>query len=126
MNIRILRIMLGVFFIILGILGVMPQFDEGIFNLNNKNHTLEIVFGIVEIVCGIIILGGFFGRHRRGGVSTASLVVLIFWIARVVLSKFIWGSIPVVATGTLLIWTLYLLTDLIIMGGIWVLYRVYE
>ncbi len=126
MNIKALRIMLGVFFIVLGILGILPQFDEGIFNLNNRNYVLELIFGIVETVCGIIILGGFTQFLSGKKIATASLIVLIFWIARVVLSKFIWGQIPVGSTGLLLVWVLYLVVDLIIMSGIWVLHKVYD
>jgi hypothetical protein len=77
-SIRLLRITLGVFFIILGILGCMVHTDEGPFSIYNSKSMIwiEVVFGIFEIICGGI---------------KAGFVTLIFWLVRIFLTKFVWG-----------------------------------
>ena len=40
MAIKALRIVTGLFFLVLGILGVLPSIEEGIFSLNNNNILL--------------------------------------------------------------------------------------
>ena len=56
MPIKALRIITGLFFVVLGILGILPSIEEGIFSLNNNNILLEQLFGIIELICGVILL----------------------------------------------------------------------
>ena len=60
--IRILRLCLGAFFIILGICGIFPELHESIFELSGgyRYYTLEVIFGVVEILCGLLLVLGFF------------------------------------------------------------------
>ena len=123
MSIKILRIFVAVFFLVLGITGILTNVDESIFSLNNGNLTLEIVFGVVEILCGLVILLNLFSRKNYRSVANASLIVLLFWIARIVLSKFIWGTIPDTSSVWIYSWALNILTELVIAASIFVLAR---
>ena len=123
MSIKILRIFVAIFFLILGITGILTSVDESIFSLNNGNLTLEIVFGVVEILCGLVILLNLFSVKNYKSVTNASLIVLVFWIARIVLSKFIWGSIPDVDSAQIYSWALDILTELVIAASVFVLAR---
>jgi uncharacterized membrane protein HdeD (DUF308 family) len=64
MSIKILRIFVAIFFLVLGITGILTSVDESIFSLNNGNLTLEIVFGVVEILCGLVILLNLFSEKK--------------------------------------------------------------
>ena len=88
-TVKILRITLGFFFVVLGSLGVMTNVDESIFRLSNNNLTLEVIFGVVEVVCGLLILLGIFAFSSPKLVSFGGLVVFIFWLIRIILTKFL-------------------------------------
>jgi hypothetical protein len=128
-SIKLLRVALGLFFLVLGIIGVIPRLQESVFTLNDT-YGLEIIFGVVELICGIVLIAGLFPFVRKRMVSIASLVVLGFWLLRILLSKFIWGlSIgnsgvffqPVFST-----WILVLSTELVIAAALYIVYRAYE
>jgi hypothetical protein len=91
-SIRLLRIALGVFFVILGILGCMIHTDEGPFSIYNSKSMIwiEVVFGICEIICGGILLIGFFA-FTSDVIAKAGFVIFIFWLVRIFLTKFVWG-----------------------------------
>jgi len=126
---KFLRLSLGFFFIILGIIGLIPNVQESVFTLNDR-HGLEIAFGIVEVACGLLLIAGIFTFMRKKVVYAASLVVLIFWAARIFLSKIIWGLsfsnhgllfIPQFST-----WLLVLAAELVIASALFVIFRAYE
>ncbi len=128
-SVKILRLMLGLFFIVLGIIGVIPQLQESVFSLND-NYNLEIVFGAVELVCGIILIIGLITFARKKAIATASIVVFFFWILRIILSKFIWG-LSVGNSGILFkpvfsVWILVLSVELVIAASLYVVYQAYE
>ena len=128
-SIKILRLALGLFFIVLGIIGVLPQLQESVFTLND-NHNLEVVFGIVELVCGIIMMAGLATFRKKRPIAIATIVVLFFWAVRIVLSKLVWG----LAAGNSGIhfrpdfsfWLLVLSAELVIAAALFVVYRAYE
>ena len=126
---KVLRVSLGAFFIILGIIGVIPQIQESVFSLNDI-HGLEIMFGIVEIICGLFLIAGLFTFMRKKAVSLASLVTLGVWLLRVILTKFVWG-LKLGNSGIIFIpqfstWILILSCQLVIAASLYVLYRVYD
>ncbi len=123
MSIKILRLFVGIFFLVLGTTGILTSVDESIFSLNNENLSLEIVFGVVEVLCGLVILLNLFSVKGNKSVTNASLIVLVFWVARIVLSKFIWGSIPDVNSARIYSWTLDILTELVIAASVFALAR---
>ncbi len=126
MSVRLLKLIVGIFFVLLGISGVFPNIGESIFSLNNKNLTIEIAFGIVEIICGVVILYGIFVTIQRKAVYHASMIVFLFWIARIVLSKFIWGKPAVFGASGFITWLLIISAELVIATSVLVLARTYN
>jgi hypothetical protein len=130
-SIRLLRITLGIFFIILGILGVMIHTDEGPFSLHNGKSLIwvEVVFGIIEIICGGILLVGFFA-FTSDIIAKAGYVILIFWLVRLFLTKFIWGM-AITDNGIYFspqfpLWILMFACELMVASAILVVVKRYE
>lgn len=129
---KFLRITLGLFFIIIGVMGVMTNVDETIFKLNNNNLTLEIIFGIVEIVCGLLILLGLFAFSSFKAISYGSIVALVFWVARIVLTKFVWcfnitnSSFSFNFMPSVSLWLITFSVELIITAALLVIIKKYE
>ncbi len=121
--VTILSFVTAVFFLILGILGIIPGIEESFFTLR-YTLALEVIFGIVEVFAGIILLLSMFTSIDKKLLRTSMYIVLIFWIARIVLSKFAIGF-PVSYAG-LLNWLLLLFTELIIGTGIYIIIRKIE
>ncbi len=119
-SLRMLRFAVGLFFIILGLAGVLPSVEEGIFTLTGKYSNLEAFFGIIEILCGLILVAGLFTILPRNVTSIAGIGILIFWGLRVVLTRFIWGLNPGMP------WLLALACELIIFFAILAVYQAYE
>src|SRR4030042_2239055 len=86
-----LRLILGAFFILLGIAELFPEISESVFSLNFSENWLYIVFGVAEIFCGLLLLLGFVMFHDVSSIQWGSLIAFIFWVARIVLSRFVWG-----------------------------------
>ena len=126
MSIKILKIFVGIFFLLLGITGIIPYVDESIFSLNNRSLTLEIIFGVVEIICGLIILLNLFSVKNYKSVANACIVVLIFWVARIILSNFIWGYPPNINSPRIFSWALVISTETVIAASVWVVARSYK
>ncbi len=129
LSVKVLRVSLGAFFIILGIIGVIPQVQESVFSLNDT-HGLEIIFGIVEIICGLLLMAGLFTFPRRKAVSLACLATLGIWLLRIFLARFVWG-LKIGNSGIIFIpqfstWILVLSCQLVIAAALYVLYRVYD
>lgn len=130
-TIRILRVFLGLFFIILGILGVMTNVDEGIFSLRNQ-LAIEIIFGVVEIICGLILFAGLFQTAGYKMVSASGFIVLIFWLVRIVLTKFVWlirihnSRISFNFSPDFSQWILLLSLELVIAAALLVVIKRYE
>jgi len=128
-SVKILRLTLGLFFIILGIIGVVPQLQESVFTLND-NYYLEIIFGAVDLVCGLILIVGLLAFARKKAIATASIVVFLFWIVRIILTKFVWG-LTIGAGGihfrpVFSVWILILAVELVIAAALYVVYQAYE
>lgn len=115
-----LRLVTGAFFIILGLAGVMPSVGEGMFGLTGGYSDLEVIFGIIEILCGVILVAGLFTLMPRNVTNLAGMAILIFWGLRVVLTRFIWGFEPGMA------WLLALFCELIIFFAVLAVYQAYE
>lgn len=128
-SVRILRLSLGLFFIVLGIIGVIPQLQESVFTLND-NYNLEIIFGVVELICGIIMIVGLITFARKKAISTASIVVFFFWILRIILSKFVWGlsfgNHGILFKPVFSVWILVLSVELVIAAALYVVYQAYD
>ncbi|HOF01518.1 MAG TPA: hypothetical protein PK385_04470 [Spirochaetota bacterium] len=130
-SVKVLRVILGIFFIFLGIAGVSPDIGEGSFFQLSRNHNdLEVIFGIVEIICGALLLLGLFLFLGTNVVKFAGVVVLIFWMIRIILTRFVWG-INFISNGNInvinmLEWFLYLSCELLIFTAIWIVIQRYD
>lgn len=122
-SIKFLRITLGLFFVILGIIGIINEkgFSESIFELNTSSN-MEAIFGFVEAVCGLILIGGLFFSRKKKVIYWTSIIVFLFWAARIVLSKFIWGltinNNGVYPAGGFAAWLLAIAVQLVIASAL--------
>ncbi|MFH0975300.1 MAG: hypothetical protein V1874_05895 [Spirochaetota bacterium] len=126
MSVKTLQGITGAFFIILGLMGILPGVDEGIFSLNNRRLFIEVIFGIVELFCGFIMIYGLFSHIQKHTLHKASMVVLIFWLVRIILSVFIWGMPSVITADSGLNWLLLISVELIVASAIWLLAVTYK
>jgi hypothetical protein len=124
------KISIGIFFILIGLMGVLPTVQESVFSLTDQYLYLEAIFGVVEIACGAFILASIFTFFTKKIKYTMSMTILIFWAARIILTKIVWGFAltgngiwfkPDFAT-----WLLVLSCELIIASCLWVNVRSYE
>lgn len=122
----ILRLATGLFFVILGITGVLPE-SEGIFSLSRNRTTLEIVFGIVELACGIFLVADTFRKISRKTSISVLLVILCLWALRVAITQFVQGisftSKGVLFHPTFWTWLFHLSVHLLVAADLWVLYK---
>ena len=109
----------------------MTNVDESFFSLNAQRN-FELLFGIIELVCGFLLLLGFFAFNSRAAVYWGGVIVFIFWIVRIVLTKLLW-SFHISSSGiafyhgrNLDIWLLALATELVIAAALLVVVRRYD
>jgi hypothetical protein len=126
-NFAFLRLFTGIFFVILGITGVLPE-SEGIFSLSRNQTTLEIVFGVIELLCGLfLVLDSFRSFPRKTSVSVL-LVILCLWVLRIIITQFIQGiafrSQGMLFHPTFWRWLANLSVYLLVASDLWVLYKV--
>lgn len=126
-SVTILRIILGTFFVILGLTGIFRELSESIFSLSSHYATLEVIFGIAELIFGFLLFAGAFLFSDSRLIYWSGLIILIFWVTRIVLSKFIWG-LNFIYNGNISIpalfhWLLILTCELAIAAGLLVVIR---
>ncbi len=126
MSVTSLRIIVGIFLLLLGIAGISSRIEESIFSLNNKNLVLEAVFGVVEIICALVILLGLFIKAKRKTVYNASMVVFCFYVVRIVLSEFIWSTPRISSFSAFISWALLFSAEIIIASSLWILANTYK
>ncbi|MBN1649534.1 MAG: hypothetical protein JW874_15955 [Spirochaetales bacterium] len=127
---NLIKFSLGIFFLILGILGIVPSLEEGGFSLNNKMLSLEVIFGVVELICGLFIIVSMFMVFTRKLKYRVAWIILVFWLARIFLSKIVWGF-RVVSKGIMIYpnlstWLLVLSCELVIAACLWMNVRTYK
>ena len=128
-SVRFLRVSVGLFFVILGVIGVMPYVQESVFSLNDQHYAVEVIFGIVEMLCGIILIAGLFTFIKRKTLRLTSLIIIVIWGVRITLARFIWGIrftggiffLPNIST-----WLLVTACEVVILSALFILYRAYE
>jgi hypothetical protein len=121
----LLRISIAVFFILLGFYGILPTIEESVFSLipGQGWGVIEIFFGIVELVCGILILMSMFTILPKRVKVITSLLIFIFWCARVIISKFIFELSRMSSIEYFAQWLLVLAAQLVIAAALWIFYR---
>jgi hypothetical protein len=124
------KISIGIFFVLIGLMGVLPTVQESVFSLTDQYLYLEVIFGVVEIACGAFILASIFTFFTKKIKYTMSMIILVFWGARIILTKLVWGFRLTAAGITFLpdfaTWILVLSCELIIAACLWVNVRSYE
>lgn len=123
------RLILGLFFIFLGLWGILPNVDESVFTLvRSANYQwLEIIFGLVELACGAFLASSAFIRIGSRTMSNVTSIVLIFWLLRILVSKVFFG-ITVNDSGIAFhpafsVWILVLLVELLVAACLWLLLK---
>ncbi len=119
----LVQIALGFFFVALGIVGIIPQAGEGIFSLSKNQTVLEIVFGVIEVMCGIFFLVDSFKRIPRKTSMLVIIVIMCLWALRIVISEF-FGAIDLRSDGILFhpnfwSWLMTLSVDLVVASLLW-------
>jgi len=123
-SLTILKITLGIMFIVLGICGVSDSIDESVFRLSWDYTGIEVIFGVIEIICGLVLLFGHLFLIKSRAIYWGSLVILIFWLVRIALTKFAWGIL--IRGGNMTInsfftWLLELFAELTVAAALYVL-----
>lgn len=123
----IVQMALGLFFVVLGIIGIIPQAGEGIFALSKGRTVLEIVFGVIEVCCGIFFLVDSIQRIPRKTSIFVILVIFCLWIFRIIISEFVRGidlsSNSIVFNPNFWTWMLTLSIDLVVASVLWLRYK---
>ena len=119
----LVQIALGFFFVALGIAGIIPQAGEGVFSLSKGQSTLEIVFGVIEVLCGAFFLVDSVRRIPRKTSMLAILVIMCLWALRILISEF-FNAIDLRSDGVLFYpnfwsWLLTLSIDLVVASLLW-------
>lgn len=119
----ILQIALGLFFLVGGIWALTGGGDAAslaikeIFS-DNLRTILMIVFGIIEILCGIfLILELFLTTSLKNLRKILLLIIAIVWIVAIVLIDF-FGGHGLFHTKAFLSWLYQFAGHLIVLGGI--------
>jgi hypothetical protein len=125
LSLDLLRISIAVFFVLLGFYGILPTVEESVFSLlpGLGYGVLEIIFGIVELVCGVLIFMSLFTFLPKRVKVISSLLIFIFWCARVIISKFIFELSRMSSIEYFSQWLLVLSAQLIIAAALWIFYR---
>jgi hypothetical protein len=90
----IIRLMTGIFFLMLGIIGLgIIKGDLGMFEFNAPRDFdwLPTVFAVVNMICGIFLILWCFGIIPANILSMGTLAVTICWVIQIVLTKIVWG-----------------------------------
>lgn len=125
------RLILGLFFIFLGLWGILPDVDESVFSLfqraNQAPWLWEVIFGLVELACGAFLASSAFIRIGSRTMSNVTSIVLIFWLLRILVSKVFFG-ITVNDSGIAFhpafsVWILVLLVELLVAACLWLLLK---
>jgi hypothetical protein len=124
-SLLLLRITLAVFFFILGICGMSTSINESVFSLGEgRILPLEIAFGIVEIICGIILFLGLFFSTARKYTSLSTIIILIIWLVRIIITRFVYGLSWIDGSfSDFMLWLLVLSVELFIAAAILVLHK---
>ena len=121
-SVSLLRFTIGFFFVVLGIAGIIPDTGEGFFGLSKGHTSLEITFGIVELMCGVFLLADAYLRLPNRISALVIMVILGLWLFRVGYVEFYQG-ISFRKNGILFRpdfwnWLLSLATDMVIASGL--------
>jgi hypothetical protein len=125
MSVKTLQAIVGIFFLLLGIMGIMTDVDEGVFGISNRHIGVEILFGVIELICGVIMIAALFVKMHRQSLYRASMAVFVLWIVRILFSRIVWGP-PQSNPASVLNWCLIVSVEAIIAASVWLLATTYQ
>lgn len=118
----IIRLMTGIFFLMLGLIGLeIIKGNLGMFEFNAPDDFkwIPTVFAVVNMICGIFLILWCFGVIPSNLLSIGTLSVTICWVIQIVLTKFVWGmkfNNGIQIKGDISEWLLALVTELLILA----------
>ena len=119
----IIRLMTGIFFLMLGIIGGIIKGDLGMFEFKAPGDFdwLPTVFAVVNMICGIFLILWCFGIIPANILSMGTLAITICWAAQIVLTKIVWGmkfnnGVQIKGDMSMSEWLLALVTELLILA----------
>jgi|GEM_PF-436551 hypothetical protein len=130
-SVFLLQLASGVFFVFLGLLGILPQYDESFFSLTSSvsGQPLEIVVGLFELAIGAVLILGLVKFLTLKLLRTITLAAFIFWLARLVLTQIIYklGVMDGIVNLNNMnpVWALETVLMLVLAADLWTLYRRY-
>ncbi len=87
---------------------------------------------MIEFICGLLLLLGFFAFQSRAAVYWGGVIVFIFWLVRIALTKIVW-CLVINSNGIFFkfyphfeIWLLALATEVVIAIALLVIIRRYD
>ncbi len=87
----ILKILVGILFVVIGIEGI-GDFGGNVLFDELDSDVLEIVVGVVLLVAGLLlIVPSFVAGIKASFVKISTLVVLAAWVIYIVLADFVYG-----------------------------------
>jgi hypothetical protein len=124
----ILQIVVAVFLITLGLIGVI-RYDSNVSRLGRDlnrmfgraNDPFNVIVAAVELAAGILVLAALFVPVTTRWLYVTTLVIAIVWAVRIVLFLFV-NSI---FEPTFLAWLNQLAADLILLLALWLINRKY-
>lgn len=129
-SLDLLKVMIGIFFVLLGIFGILPMIEEGDFSLRPSGQggdVLEVLFGCAELVCGLLILLSLFTFFPKKIKELTSLLICLFWLGRIIIAKLVLG-VQLHPAGIFFLpdfgqWLLILSAQLLIAAALWLFYQ---
>lgn len=127
----LLQLMVGLFFVFLGILGILPQADEAFFSITHggRMQFVELLIGVVELAIGALLLLGLFQFLTVRILSMATFWTFVLWVVRIVVSQVVFrlglASGVIVLTNMTPNWWLETLLMLVLASNLWTLHRRY-
>lgn len=124
-GIFLLQLALGVFFIAIGLLGLMSRGGAGdLYGVNaggvfsgDVARVINIVLNIIYLLCGIALIISLFTQVKLVGL--AMLIVCILWIISIVMRHFL-GGFNFKGFEGFLSWLVPLCRDIVFGFGLWV------
>jgi len=126
-----LQLVSGLFFVFLGILGILSGQEESFFSLTTGGNLqfVELVVGVVELSIGVILLLGLFKFLTKAILLQTTFWAFVLWIVRIAISQVVFklglaeGVIRL--TGMNFNWWLQTLLMLVLAANLWTLHRRY-
>jgi len=125
----LLQAAVGLFFLLLGLQGIM-HYNSDIGGLGRafakafggRGSYINIAIFVMELVSGIIMLGGLFVPMKNSTLMTASLAVFVFWALKIVYFFFVNNFLQ----PDLLVWLQRLSLDCVVLMSVWIINRKYS